>query len=241
MKISYIGKTILLESNESILVVGDLHLGFGEVMREGGVFVPVDLFKDLLKEFDSIFDRIGFGEKKKLDKIILLGDLKHEFGKILRDEWNEVSEIFDYFCKRTHEVIVVKGNHDKIIEPIARKKKISVFDFYISGENAFFHGDKKFDEMNYKRIKRWFMGHAHPAITLSDGNKKEKYKCFLVGDFEGKEIFILPSFFDVNEGTDIKSDYDIGLPWNFDLNKFSVKIVGENLEVLDFGQLSKLG
>jgi metallophosphoesterase superfamily enzyme len=81
----------------------------------------------------------------------------------------------------------------------------------------------------------------HPAIDLIGGGKKERYKCFLEGEYKRKKIIILPSFFDVNEGINI---YDFmersEMVWKFNLKKFIVMVVGENLETFDFGKLSRL-
>ena len=105
------------------------------------------------------------------------------------------------------------------------------------------------------------MGHGHPAVSLSEGVKKEKYKCFLVGKYSkagnGKrDVIIVLSFFPLVEGTDPRdvanrssqtfgsrgepSGFDMGFAWKFNLNNFDVKFVGKGLEVLDFGRLSDI-
>jgi len=226
----FIGKSILIDD---ILVVGDLHFGYEESLRSQGYFVPRNIYEEVIRDFDEIFERVD------VKKIIILGDLKHDFGRISRGEWSEVLDFIDYINDRCEEVVIIKGNHDILAESITKKKGILVKDYYIIGENAFLHGDRDFEEVNSGKIKRWFVGHAHPAITLEDGVKKEKFKCFLVGKFKGKEVIVLPSFFPVVEGTDPR-DFDLGLAWKFDLGKFKVKVVGENLEVLDFGILKKI-
>ena len=50
----------------------------------------------------------------------------------------------------------------------------------------------------------------------------------------------MPSFLDVNEGIDALSIMDEKNELGVDLRKFNVLIVGENLEVLDFGKLKDL-
>ncbi|OIO80388.1 hypothetical protein AUJ84_03730 [Candidatus Pacearchaeota archaeon CG1_02_32_132] len=247
MKINYIGKCLLIENaGKRILVIGDLHLGYGESLRESGVFMPGDLYSDIVKEMDNVF-----GVVEKVDEVVLLGDLKHEFGKIMRSEWKEVSDFLDYLneklngdgkenVKMSRKIIIVKGNHDVITGIVTAKKGIEVVDYYIMDGVAFVHGDKDFAEIYDKKVKYWIMGHGHPAVRISDGVKEEKYKCFLVGKWKGKEIVVVPSFFSVNEGSDPR-DFDLGLAWNFDLSKFNVVVVGEEkLSVLDFGKLGKI-
>lgn len=231
--IKYIGKSLFVDN--SILIMGDLHLGYDGSLRESGYSIQSNLYKDTIDEVDKIISSLG----ERVKTIVLLGDLKHEFGSILKEEWKEVLNFLDYLEKHCKKIIILKGNHDVIIEPIIRKKNIEINEYFVINNYCFLHGDKNYDEIYEQDIKYWIVGHGHPAITLYDGVKKEKYKCFLVGNYKGKNIIILPSFFPLNEGSDPR-DYALGLYWNFDLQKFNVKIVGEDLEVIDFGLLRSL-
>jgi uncharacterized protein len=271
MNIEYVGKCLLIrENDERILVVGDLHLGYEGSLRSGGVMVPIDLYKQVMHDFEGIFDKIGEekidnvklnvgniseretgydnkfeGENKenKLDKIILLGDLKHEFGTIMREEWDYIGKTLVYLKKKCNELIVIEGNHDRILKPILDNVNAKGVDYFKWNGIGFMHGDKSFEEVEGKEVKYWIVGHGHPAISITDGTKKEKYKCFLEGSYgkigNKKKIIVVPSFFPLIEGTDPR-DYDMKFAWDFDLRKFDVKIVGENLEVLNFGKLDKL-
>jgi len=270
-KINYLGKCLLIETNNKndkrnrergigkrILVIGDLHFGYGESMRMSGIMIPDNLYKDIVKEMDLIFEHVSesYG---KVDEVVLLGDLKHEFGKIMRSEWREISDFLDYLNGKCAKIIIVKGNHDAITDVVAGKKGLEIVDYYISTDIAFVHGDRKLEgsEIYDSGIRYWIMGHGHPAVRISDGVKEEKYKCFLVGEYkvkkedrgerikkiwekDEKEVIIVPSFFSVNEGTDAR-DFDLGMAWVFDLMKFKVKVVQEDeVEALDFGPLEKL-
>jgi len=65
MKIKYIGKTLLIEFKEKkVLVVGDLHLGYEEILNKSGVFVTRELFNEVIGEFENIFEKT-----KKLMKL----------------------------------------------------------------------------------------------------------------------------------------------------------------------------
>ena len=227
------------ENGKKILVIGDLHLGYEEVLNEAGVFVTREMFKNMIDYFNRVFSEVG-----NVDYVVLLGDIKHNFGRILRQEWSDVIKLFKYLEKKLNmdgEVIVIKGNHDIILEPIIRKGAgVRLLDYFIVGRYCFVHGDKEYNEMTNREIRYWIMGHGHPAIKLSDGIKVEKYKCFLIGKYKGKEIIIVPSFLEYNEGSDPREN-DLGMAWNFDYDKFSVGIVdSEDLKVLDFGILRNL-
>jgi uncharacterized protein len=233
--IKYMGKCLLIEDkNKKILVIGDLHLGYEESLNRTGVFVSKEIMKEMASELDEVFNKTG-----EVDKVVLLGDVKHDFGSIMKQEWRGSNELFEYLEEKCNKIIIVKGNHDKIIEPIAKRRDIEVKDFHIVGEYCFLHGDRDFKDIYEKKIKYWIMGHGHPAVKISDGVKVEKYKCFLVGKYKRKQIIVVPSFLIYNEGSDPREN-DLGLAWNFTLNKFDVKVVGEDLEVLEFGQLGKL-
>lgn len=188
-------------------------------------------------------ERIGGGEggEKIVDKIVLLGDVKHVFSKNIRQEWNDVLELFDYFFGKMGggEIVVTRGNHDNYLKTIAGKRNVKVEDYIIIGDVGFLHGDRVIGEVaGNKKIKKIIMGHFHPAVNLSDGNKIEKYKCFLEGKWKGKEIIVAPSFSEYSEGSDLRGSGESD--WGFKFEKFNVKIVGENLEVWDFGKLGKV-
>lgn len=244
-KLKYIGKCLVVEIEEGkmkerTLVVGDLHLGYEEVLNRGGIFVSRKMFEEMIDYFDKVFSKIG-----KIDKVVLLGDIKHDFGGILRQEWDDILGLFDYFfgkIGKEGEIVIVKGNHDNILEPIVRKReRVVMGDFFIVDGVAFLHGDRDFKEIWNKKIKIWIVGHGHPAVKLQEGVKIEKYKCFLVGRFKGKDVIIVPSFFEYNVGSDPR-DSDLGMAWKFDYERFNVRIVNVNdLDVLEFGRLGKLG
>jgi putative SbcD/Mre11-related phosphoesterase len=236
MKIEYVGKCLLVEiENKKILVVGDMHFGYGDSIRNSGFIIQDQLGRQVREDFDSIFGEIG-----KVDGVVLLGDLKHVFGKIMRDEWKDVLGLVSYLKNKSDKVVVVKGNHDKILEPILKDKDVEVLDYYCLGEVCFMHGDKAWDEENaeVKNAKTWILGHGYPAVKISDGVRKESYKCFLEGKFKGRRIVIVPSFFPFNEGTDPR-DYDMKMVWNFKLDKFEVRIV-DGLENRGFGKFGDL-
>ncbi len=233
--ISYVDKCLLIEEDkEKILVVGDLHIGYDESLRRGGILVPNVTLNETINGLEKIVKKVG-----KLNKVVLLGDVKHSFGTILRSEWKNITELFDYLLTFSDEIILIKGNHDVVVSPVAHTRRIEVRDYFLWKSYAFLHGDRNFKEIYNKNIKRWVLGHAHPAVWLREGAKKEKYKCFLVGKYKSKQIIVLPSFFAGNEGTDPR-DGEMNLAWKFDFSNFEVVIVSEELEVLNFGKLKKL-
>ncbi len=233
-EITYIGKCLLVETGgKRILAVGDLHLGYEEALNIQGVGIGRTLFSEMIKDLSEIFTKTG-----KIDEVVLLGDVKHVFGTVLGQEREDFRKLLSFFSERCGKIVIVQGNHDAIVAFLIREKT-EVRDFYTVGGVCFLHGDRDFKEIWGKEIIMWVVGHAHPAITLEDGVKQERYKCFLEGKWKGKSIVIVPSFSRHSEGSDVRNS-KLGLVREFDLNRFKVWIVGEKLEALDFGELREL-
>ncbi len=233
--IKYVGKSLLIETpKERALVIGDLHLGYQDALKRSGFMMPGKLYEYIKKDIVELFDCVG-----AVTVVILLGDVKHEFGFISQGERTEAWDLINYLKDRSNKVVIIKGNHDVLVDYIIDKEKVSVQNYFIWNEFCFVHGDRDFPVIYDKTIRYWIMGHAHPAITLREGSKAEKYKCFLVGKYKDKNVIILPSFFSANEGTDPR-DFELDLAWPLKIETFEVKVVGDKLEVLNFGKISRL-
>jgi uncharacterized protein len=239
-----------------ILIVGDLHLGYEETLREGGLFFPESLINSICESFDKIFKKTG-----KLKKIIFLGDIKHYFKGILKSEYKDFYRLINKIKKRLYKnghIIITEGNHDKILKPIIERKEgysfVLLKPYHIEEDVLFFHGNIKKNIwkesfFSNKKIKEMVVGHFHPAITLQKQAKKEKYKIFLFGKIKNKKIIILPSFFPLNEGSDILNHKQLILESGLkvDLKKIDLKIKNLKVFILDnngkvyyFGDLEKL-
>jgi len=220
----FIGKALYFPE-EKILAMADLHIGYEESLSKQGIFIPRRQFEETKKDLEKIFEEI-----KRIKEIIILGDLKHEFGEISGQEWRETRQILDFLKEKTEKIILIKGNHDTILEPIAKREELEIKDFYIKNKICFIHGNKLFPECLDKNIEMIVLGHRHPAVVISDKYKKERYKCFLVGKWKGKNIIILPSFFPFVEGTDVVNigENKLFIPEKT-LEKFEVYVVGDKI------------
>jgi len=233
-----IGKCLLIEVDEErALIVGDLHLGFEQSLVKSGIFVSREMLKEVLDDLDKIFKEIG----GKVDRVILLGDVKHDFGGISRQEWGDISKLFDYLSKKCKKLTVIKGNHDNMLEPIAEKSGIKLKDYFLWKNFCFMHGDSDFEEIwKKKEIDHLVIGHGHPALLLQDGIKREKYKCFLMGKFRKKKLIVLPSFSEWYAGGDPREG-GVVLAWDVNFSNFDVFVVAEDsLEALNFGKLKNI-
>ena len=110
---------------DNTLILTDFHIGYEEALNKQGVLLPRFQFKEIIKRLDKIFAKL-----RKVEKIVILGDLKHEFGRISDQEWRHTLMLLDYLGKRCNEIILLKGNHDTILGPIAEKRNVKVLDYY---------------------------------------------------------------------------------------------------------------
>ena len=241
MKHEFIDKTLFFPK-EGILVIGDLHIGYGHALRNSGVLLPQRQLHDTINDLEKIINKIK-ERKYKIKKVIFLGDIKHYFSF----EWKEkvdFNRVIDFLTQYVKEenIILIKGNHDKF-DFSGKKMK----NYYFYHGLIFLHGHIEFPQISEERVKTIVIGHLHPSVTLSDKQniKREKYKCFLHGRYKGKEIFIIPSFIDITEGSSINdANYypDQGfsiIPYKL-ISKFNTYIVNENGKAFDFGKVKKL-
>jgi len=199
--------------------------------------IPRLHLKEIISALDSVFE----DEKIKsggLKLIVLLGDVKHEFGTISRQEWKDTLALIDYLTARA-KLVILKGNHDTILGPIADKKNVEVRKHLLLGDFLFCHGDKLLDEKSseFHKAKTIVIGHEHPAISIRDGVRVERYKCFLLGKYGKKALIVLPSFNFITEGTDVLQQKLLS-PFIKDVSGFRAFIVAD--KAYDFGKIKSL-
>lgn len=132
-KFNIINKALLFNK---ILVISDIHIGFEEALNKQGILVPRFDFNTILKNFDIILSKAG-----KVKAIVINGDLKHEFGTISDQEWRQTLKLVDYLATKCEKLILVRGNHDTILGPIAKKRNIEIVDYYVVKGKASFKKD----------------------------------------------------------------------------------------------------
>jgi len=216
--------------DQKTLVIADTHIGYEEALNKQGVLVPRLRAGELKKRLITILDGLN------LKDIVIAGDVKHEFGTISETEWRETIELLD-FLSNYAKITLIKGNHDTILGPIAAKKNIEVVDYLILGDVLILHGHKSLMCFRDNKIKTIIIGHEHPAVSLGDGLRSERYKCFLKGFWNEKQVVVLPSFNLLTEGEDLTKT-DIKNPLLKDINNFDVFIVAD--KVYQFGKFRNL-
>lgn len=213
---------------EKVLVLSDFHIGLEEALNKQGYLMPRFQFDDIIKRLKKILDGL------ELKKIVILGDLKHEFGTISETEWRQTLQLLDFLTAYCNDIILIKGNHDTIIGPIAAKRNVKLRKFLRLGDFFLSHGDV----LKSADAKVMIIGHEHPAVGLKNGPRVEVYKCFLKGKFNGKTLIVVPSFNLVTEGTDVLKDETLSPFLSKNISSFEVFIVSD--EVYYFGRLKNL-
>jgi len=234
--IEILGKALWIKKLKT-LILADLHIGYEEALNKQGILVPRTQFKETISELNALINEVQEKFKTKPLTIVINGDLKHEFGDISQQEWRETTKVLDLLLKNSKEVILVKGNHDTMLEPIAKKKKLKIVDYYLMGDLCVLHGDKIFLEP-LTRAKTLIIAHEHPAISLSEGSKRETYKCFLYGSWKNKKLIVMPSFLTATVGYDIQNRKMLSPFLKQGLDYFDVYIVGD--KVYKFGKLKNI-
>jgi len=213
------------------LILADTHIGYEEALNKQGILIPRLQFKDLIKKLEKILSKVKSGTHAKRDStlqtIIINGDIKHEFGKISDQEWRHTLRLIDFLKKHCKNVILIKGNHDKSLGPIANKRKVITADSIILDNILITHGNKLLEIP--KQIKTIIIGHEHPAVTLKDNSRKEKFKCFLKGKFKNKVLIVQPSLNLITEGTDVTNEKLISPFLKQNLKNFEAFIVADKV------------
>ncbi|MFP4112330.1 MAG: metallophosphoesterase [Candidatus Woesearchaeota archaeon] len=218
---------------QKMLVVTDLHIGLEEALNSQGFLVPRQQHKDMKEKLRRIISKI------KPDEIVILGDLKHEFGKISKQEWKDTLDMIDFFQERTKEIILIKGNHDTILGPLAGKKNLKILDYYFKDGYYFCHGNNVHSDDDFKKAHTILIGHQHPAITIGDEYRRERYKCFLDGQYDDKRLIVIPCFSPISKGTDVSKEKLLSpfLKKN-NVDSFEVFVCGD--KIYSFGKLGKI-
>ncbi|MGL4670316.1 MAG: metallophosphoesterase [Methanobacteriaceae archaeon] len=244
--------------NDKYLIISDLHIGYEYALNKQGFMIPKFQFKKIIAKLELII------ANSDANKIIVNGDLKHEFGKISKQEWKETEEFINFLEEHFEEIIIIKGNHDNFTEFILKQHNLNIYDNYsINIKNnknkiteskiaepiniLILHGHRLNKEIknnisaNYDYV---IIGHEHPSIGIRNCERVEKVKCFLNGVFNigssEKQLIVMPSFNFLAEGSDILVEKTLS-PFlkESNINEFEVLAVEES-EIFNFGKVKDI-
>jgi hypothetical protein len=220
-------------------IISDMHIGYEESLNSKGILIPKRNYDDLVLRIEKSLNYVIKNYNlKKIDNIVLNGDLLHDFNKVPFKVKQKLSEFIELLSSYSN-LIIIEGNHDKVLKFILKRN--TIYKKIIFEDILIIHGDKIIDDFeNYSKIKTIIMGHEHPAVSISSGYRSEIFRCFLKGKYDSKNIIITPSCNLSNEGSDVLSGKLLSpyLKKNSDFLNFQAFVIGE--EIFDFGKLKKL-
>ncbi|MGC9012181.1 MAG: metallophosphoesterase [Thermogladius sp.] len=199
----YPGLPFAYLSELDALVMSDLHLGFEEAAAKGleyslrgrsgyaGVFLPRIQFRRTVEMLARAF------KIRRPGRVIINGDLKHAFDRLLRQEKEEVSRLIDFIREGgVDEVTVVRGNHDNFVKRVLEEKDVLIVDS-IETSSGFLitHGHLDVDPSRYSHV---VIGHEHPSIRCFGGKMPVFLRMPLTG---GGELVVLPATGPYHPGT----------------------------------------
>lgn len=182
------------------IVIADLHLGYEGIMAEQGIFIPKVQFEKEMKILREIMN------KQKTSRIIICGDIKHEFSETSYHEFIEVTDLFKFLRGHFREVIALKGNHDNYLIRVTKQHDVALHDELELGDFYFMHGHEVPEGLPTTGATHIVMAHEHPAIVLYDEvGGREKLDCFLYGNIDDKKLLVLPAFSTFAEGSQVNA------------------------------------
>ncbi|ABL78327.1 metallophosphoesterase [Thermofilum pendens] len=222
------------------LLVADLHVGYEGALAEQGVFVPPLQAREMKEALAAMIGESG------AERVIILGDVKHEFGDVTRQEWRETIDLLEYLKRGLGvRVDVVRGNHDNYLVVVLKRLEIPFHDPYLlEGDWLFIHGHKPFPVEGFREDVRFVaMGHEHPALALRDSlGVKVKLKALLEGSYTGKQVYVLPALSPLMPGTEVNVERSFLSPLLRETGVDEYKAYGVDLEagIFDFGEVKYL-
>jgi Predicted ICC-like phosphoesterases len=193
-----IGSPFIYIDESETLVMADLHFGFEEAASRGliyslrkssgyyAVFIPRIQFKKTISLLDKVLSEL------RVKRVLVNGDLKHAFDRLLKQEKEEVISLIKYLREKgVEDIIVVRGNHDNFIKPILRKMNVDfVNSISIPIEDKrvlFTHGHEEVDLSGHDVV---VIGHEHPSLKCFE---VYRFPCFMKIPWNNKTIVVMPA------------------------------------------------
>ncbi len=189
----------LYHPGSEMVVISDLHLGLEGSMSYEGSYVPQFQLEQLKEDLKEAAEETG------ASRILVNGDLKHEFSTTRFSEEKEIREFIEFLQKLFSDIVLVKGNHDTFVVQIAGDYGLELKDYHVEVDILFYHGHRELDLLGAEDYETVVIGHEHPALTLRDEiGVKEKVDCFLYGETDnGKRLVVLPAFSKISGGSTV--------------------------------------
>lgn len=193
------GTPFLYLDELSTLIMADLHLGFEEAASRGlmyslrktsgylAMFIPRIQLKKTINMLRKPLEAL------KVKRVIINGDLKHAFDRLLRQEKEEITELVKFLRESgVEEIVVVRGNHDNFVKPILRRLDVE----FVNGISTvtrnvrvlFIHGHEDVAIAEHDVV---IIGHEHPSLKCFE---VYRFPCYMkVPLVSGKLLVVMPA------------------------------------------------
>lgn len=185
--------------DENVMVVADLHLGCEASLEHEGFSIPRVQTRKVAEYLTGAIRAHG------PDRLVIAGDLKHNFSRNLRQEWDDVSSFIGTLAGMV-DLEVVKGNHDNYLASILVEHRLALSMSVEVGSYTITHG-----HVSVGRTSDVIIGHVHPSIALTDEvGARVKHQCFL--HEPSRRFLVLPALSIVSPGVDVvRNSYSDGM------------------------------
>lgn len=192
---------LVVRNTIKALVIADVHLGIEWELYHKGFSIPSQVEKRKKRICEYI-------EIAKPDRIVLLGDIKHN---VPRTSWQEKKEVPDFLetIAAYAPVDIVPGNHDGDIEALI-PENVTVHGMrgFVLDCAGYFHGHT-WPDAELLSAKFVVMSHNHPTVRLTDPlghavSEKVWIRTHFLGnvirehygdiDWMDPEVIIMPAF-----------------------------------------------
>jgi len=177
-------------TDQNVLVVADMHLGAEAALEYEGLSLPRVQTAKIAEYMDGVIEAVS------PSKVIVAGDLKHNFSRNLVQEWREVERFVKSLSGKA-SLEVVKGNHDNYLGIMLREYGVPLRTETTVSDIRILHGHRGRLEGGMTVI-----GHIHPSLRLRDRTGASvKSPCFLFS--EKRRVLVLPALSIVAYGVDV--------------------------------------
>ena len=215
-------RRVLVNHDQKLLILSDIHTGYYSSLRAQGSYLPAYdsvLLKDAINSL--LIDFSGY-------HWIIAGDIKHNKTKKLSKYEKKELKINLDLISESNKLTVIKGNHDKGLDNLFNELEIncSLVEFFLFNGITITHNQ---DFIDQELDQPYIIGHFHPIISI------EHLKGTFIPVFAiSEELIILPAFNYVAGGFNLKKLYFK----NEKSKNFSVYALGK--QIYDLGSLEKL-
>ena len=231
------GIPALFNQEMDLIAIADLHLGLEGSMTSKGSYVPKFQLEDIKKEIQEL------QKETEASRILVNGDLKNQYSTSYTEK-QELDEFLQHLQENFDEVILIRGNHDTILDNTAEKHGLELRDYYLEKEVLFTHGHMKLEDIE-EEYDTVVIGHEHPALALTDDvGVKEKSSCVLYGESDGLNIIVLPAYSKISNGSEInnmpKSEFLSPLLREHGVRNLKAEIVSREAGNFGFPKISEI-